>query len=141
LTVPQCISYALNRPAVDSAFIGFDKVSQVDDAVVYFSSSEEALEYTDILSSITGDIAKRCLYCNHCLPCSSRIDIARVSKLYDSAKTTSKNDSLQAEYDSLSVKASACSKCGECMNRCPFGVDIVENMRQASELFCIIIKN
>ena len=38
-------------------------------------------------------------------------------------------------YSRFSVKASACVECGECLARCPFGVDIVARMREAAALF------
>jgi predicted aldo/keto reductase-like oxidoreductase len=33
------------------------------------------------------------------------------------------------------MKASACTECGACMERCPFGVDAIAKMRQAVEWF------
>jgi predicted aldo/keto reductase-like oxidoreductase len=45
------------------------------------------------------------------------------------------SDAIRAEYDALSVKASECLQCGDCMERCPFGVDVITNMEQAVVLF------
>ena len=135
LTVPQCIHYALNRPAVDSVFIGFDKAAQIDDAIQYYNSTAEELDYSDVLNSVTGELTKRCLYCNHCLPCPSQINIGILTKLLDTGVLNGKTESLQAEYDKLDKKASDCIECGVCIKRCPFGIDIVENMRKANEIF------
>ena len=38
-------------------------------------------------------------------------------------------------YESLEVKASACVECGICVERCPFGVDIMAKLQEAVELF------
>ena len=135
MTVPQCLHYALNRPAVGSVVIGFKEAAQLDDALHYYSSDAKDLDCSEILRSVTGDKLKRCLYCNHCLPCSNRIDIGGVTKLLDTAATHGKTSSLSDEYSKLKVKASDCTQCGLCMKRCPFGIDIVENMKKARAMF------
>jgi hypothetical protein len=42
---------------------------------------------------------------------------------------------LRMAYDALAAKASACTECGACTARCPFGVDVIARMRQAVRLF------
>ncbi len=44
-------------------------------------------------------------------------------------------DSLISEYETLSAKASDCTECGVCTERCPFGVNIIANMNQAVNVF------
>jgi hypothetical protein len=38
-------------------------------------------------------------------------------------------------YGRMKVKASECIECRECMDRCPFEVDIIGKMRRAVEVF------
>ena len=38
-------------------------------------------------------------------------------------------------YEGFPVKASACVKCGVCLERCPFDVEIMAKMREAATLF------
>ena len=38
-------------------------------------------------------------------------------------------------YGGFPVKASACVECGECLERCPFDVDIIARMQEAVSLF------
>jgi predicted aldo/keto reductase-like oxidoreductase len=45
------------------------------------------------------------------------------------------SDAVVAQYNALSSKASDCEQCGDCMERCPFDVDVIANMEQAVELF------
>ena len=42
---------------------------------------------------------------------------------------------VRAAYTALPVRASACTECGACSKRCPFGVDVVARMRQAAGVF------
>jgi predicted aldo/keto reductase-like oxidoreductase len=44
-------------------------------------------------------------------------------------------DALQAAYDALPARASDCVQCDACVERCPFGVDVIARMEQAVELF------
>jgi uncharacterized protein len=35
----------------------------------------------------------------------------------------------------LPAPASACLECGDCEERCPFGISVIENMREAATMF------
>jgi len=58
------------------------------------------------------------------------IDIGLVSRLVDTFTPT-----LQARYDALPVKASACTRCGACVKRCPFSVDVLPIIDRAVGLY------
>ena len=135
MTVPQCIHYALNRPAVASVFIGMKDEEQLKDALSYYDTPAKDLDYSSILNSVTGDLKIKCLYCNHCLPCAARIDIGSVTKLLDTGITHGLSDELRDRYARLEVKASACIECGACPPRCPFGIDAMANVKKAAEMF------
>jgi len=75
-----------------------------------------------------------CVYCNHCLPCPVGIDIGMTIRLADTAAYELK-EGIVAEYEALPVKASECNECGECVERCPFGVDIITSMNRAVAIF------
>jgi len=134
MTVPQCLRYALSRPAVAGVLLGYRNVEQVETALAYYTTPEPELDYSEILSSVTGEISPKCLYCNHCLPCASSINIGEVTRLADSA-SLGVSAELKSRYDRLGVKPSACTKCGLCLPRCPFGIDVVANMGKAKGLF------
>ena len=137
LTPVQCIHYALTRPAAASIMAGFSEPKHVLDAVQYETATEEEKDYASILAAAPQHAySKKCMYCNHCKPCPSDIDIAMVNKLYDLAiMQESVPASIKAHYMALEKNASDCIACGGCETRCPFGVDIVEKMAKAKELF------
>lgn len=62
------------------------------------------------------------------------IDVAQVNRLLDEARVLSA-ESLQEAYRALPDPPSACTECGACTPRCPFGVDVVARMREAVALF------
>lgn len=137
LTPVQCIHYALTRPAVASIMAGFSEPKHVLEAVRYETAAEEEKDYASILAAAPQHAySKKCMYCNHCKPCPSDIDIAMVNKLYDLAMMQeSVPSSIKAHYMALEKNASDCIACGGCETRCPFGVDVVERMAKAKELF------
>jgi predicted aldo/keto reductase-like oxidoreductase len=141
LTPGQCIHYALTRPAVSSVLIGCRSRREVEAAVAYLDMSEEERDYTRAISGFKaggkGGFAGNCVYCNHCQPCPAAIDIASVNKYLDIARLD-ENDipaSIALHYRELEAHGSDCIACGSCEKRCPFGVNVMENMREATRLF------
>ena len=135
LTVAQCVHYALSRPAVTSVLLGCKTPQEIYEAVKYFEMSEAELDYTDVLTSV-NTMQGSCVYCNHCQPCPSEIDIAAVNKYLDIAKLDTANiaPSIKSHYQSLAHNGSECTGCGNCEKRCPFGVEIIANMQEADKL-------
>lgn len=136
LTVGQCIHYALSRPAVVSTLIGCKTRDEVMEAVNYLNLTEEQRDYSDALKGLKSTLHAKCAYCNHCLPCPSEIDIAATTRLLDIASLDGKvTPQLRKQYDALRSKASDCIACGSCESRCPFHVNVIENMNKAAALF------
>jgi len=137
LTVPQCIHYALTRPAVVSVLIGCSTPKQVEEAVNYLNASEEERDYSGLVSEFQGSMKGSCVYCNHCLPCPSKINIASVNKYLDIALLDEENipPSIISHYRALEHHGSDCIACGSCEERCPFSVPVAKRMKKAEALF------
>lgn len=137
MTPVQCIHYCLTRPAVASVPVGLASIEQVDAALAYANATDAEKDYSEIIaggprSSIQGS----CMYCGHCAPCTSGIDIAQVNKFVDLAlPQEAVPDTLRDHYMLLDHKASECIECGACEPNCPFGVGIIQKMRTAADLF------
>ena len=134
LTPVQCLSYALSQPAVCTAVPGCHTVAEVQGALAFLKATEEEKDFSAIQRNPMWKVRGNCMYCNHCLPCPVSIDIGTLTKITDTASFVM-NDSVAAEYRALKVKASACTECGECLERCPFGVDVIANMSRAVQVF------
>ncbi len=137
MTPAQCIHYALTRPAVVSTLIGCQSRQQVADAVAYLGTTAEERDYTPIISNYQGDFRGNCVYCNHCQPCPSGIDIAAVNKYLDisQAQPGGVPPSILQHYRALSAHGADCISCGSCESKCPFAVPVIENMAKAVDLF------
>ena len=136
LSVDQLLHYALTRPAVSAVMLGVHKPEEVSRGIQYYEATPEERDYSVVLAGTRQYSAKgRCMYCNHCLPCPAALDIAQVHKYLDMAEYSGGADSIRAHYLSLKHTASECQACGACENRCPFGVNVIDNMKRAAERF------
>ena len=134
LTPAQCLHYSLAQPGVCTVVPGCKTVEQMREALAYLDASDEEKDFSRTISSTKWDIKGSCMYCNHCLPCPVGIDIGATTRLADSAGKGI-TDLIKLKYEQLAVKASECLKCGSCMERCPFGVDVISNMERADSIF------
>lgn len=136
LTPAQCLSYCLDRPAVATVLAGSQTVEEVAINVAAVEASGPERDYTAVLSGAAcANTTGRCMYCNHCLPCPSEIDIAQVNKFLDMALTGGVTESLRDHYRLMSANGADCIGCGSCEANCPFQVPVIERMAKAEEIF------
>lgn len=137
LTPMQCIHYVLTRPAVASAMVGCKTAEEMQTALSYETASPEERDYSEILSHTPKYSLKgKCMYCNHCLPCPKKIDVAQVNKYLDLTEVEGEaTATVKEHYAALSAHASDCIACGSCEKNCPFSVQIIERMKKAKEVF------
>jgi len=137
MTAVQCLHYCLTRPSVSSVMVGVANTEQILAATVYNEASDEEKDYSEVLANApSSSFSGHCMYCGHCAPCSQKIDIAAVNKYLDLALIQEAvPETLKNHYDLLEHHASECIECGRCMKNCPFGVDIINKMNKAIEIF------
>ena len=137
LTVNQCIAYALSRPAVSCVLCGAHSVEQLQECVNYETAPESERDYAPALASFPRISWKgHCMYCSHCQPCPVKIDIATVTKFLNLAQAGKTiPETVREHYRVLEHHAGECIQCGSCERRCPFGVSIRENMKEAHKIF------
>ena len=137
LTVNQCISYALSRPAVCVVLAGAHSAEQLAESAAYCDATPEEKDYASALASFPRvSWVGHCMYCSHCEPCPRFIDIASVTKFLHLAQAQGQiPETVREHYATLDHHAGDCIKCGACEKRCPFGVAIRENMEKAVSVF------
>ena len=141
LTVNQCIHYALTRPGVSVVLAGAHSVEQLLQSLAYEHASEEERDYAAAFAGFPKISWKgHCMYCSHCAPCPVQISVADVTKFLNLAEAGTRSgtpvpETVREHYAVLPHHASECVQCGSCETRCPFGVSIRENMRNAAKVF------
>jgi predicted aldo/keto reductase-like oxidoreductase len=137
MTVSQCIHYALTRPAVASVLLGCKNKAELNDALYYLEANGAERDYSEVIRDFKGTSQCGCLYCNHCQPCPSGIDIAAVTRYADIAELNTLNihPTVIQHYKALDRHGSDCVSCAKCENKCPFGIQASKNMKKAVTLF------
>lgn len=139
LSVNQCLHYALTRPAVATICAGAHSVKELEEALAYETASDEEKDYATALSGFVNvSWTGHCMYCGHCAPCPKNIDVAMVTKFLNLCKAQGTvPETVREHYKVLGHHASECVGCGACEKRCPFGVNVRDNMSAAAKLFGI----
>ena len=133
----QCIHYALTRPAVACVMAGARSMEELEASIAYETAGEEEKDYAAAFASMPKiSWQGHCMYCGHCAPCPRGIDVASVTKFLNLARAQGQvPETVREHYALLPRHAGECVACGACEKRCPFGVPIVENIKQASRVF------
>lgn len=133
LTGYQCIQYALDKPGVLTVLPGVRNVEDVKELLGFFEASPEERDYEILGTFAPREAVGNCVYCNHCQPCPSGLNIGLINKYYDLAMA---GDSMAVDhYGKLEKHASDCIGCGHCDNRCPFHVKQSERMKEMADYF------
>lgn len=137
LTPYQCISYALDRPGVASVFTGAHSLDELRTNLLYADAPDKEKDYAAALATFPRMSWKgHCMYCGHCAPCPSGIDVATVTKLLNLGLVQNTvPETVRGHYAALEHKAGECMQCGSCEQRCPFEVAAMRNMENAAQLF------
>ena len=138
-TPVNLIAYALAQNGVSTVVPGCTKPQEINEILSYCTAAVAEIDYSHAVSKSRWRVTGNCLYCNHCLPCSFDINIAEVNRLFDSFihNTGTGTENIRDKYLALPVKASVCTGCRTCMERCPFNVDVVDRMKRSAEFFGI----
>lgn len=133
ITPAQCLSYVLSLP-VSTMVPGPKTLAEYQATLRYLEATDAERDYRPVVANLHEYLAGQCVYCHHCLPCPQGIEVGWVLWYVDQARG-GVSDDLRSWYAGFPVKASACVECGECVERCPFDVDILARLRQAVEIF------
>ena len=75
-----------------------------------------------------------CRRCMHCEPCPQGIAIYHIIELGQKVTLPQVAGLMREIYEAMPVKADACAECGECEDRCPYHLPVMELLRQAHRL-------
>lgn len=136
-TPVQCLNYALTRPAVASVMVGCRSIPELDQSLSWCDAEDDAKDYSTVLAGLDHFTwSGHCMYCGHCAPCPEEIRVSEVFRYYNLATSHSQiPETVREHYRLLEHHAGECIGCGQCEQRCPFGVSIRQDMRKVAELF------
>ena len=150
----EALRYPLSLP-IDIMVSGFNTVDMLEEdlkiAEGFKPMSNEEKEEIFNKNPIFGNYV--CRQCNLCLPCPEGIDIPKIflyegwydrqlrDRVIRNAPDFALRDRLRFWFDNrekakkayseLDIKADACTKCGECISKCPYSIDIISKLDNA----------
>ena len=135
------LRWVLNRPEVSCVLSGMSTVQQVKENIAFASldhlNSIDAAEmklYAEARQFYRQRTRVDCTQCGYCMPCSQKIPISFILELYNDACVYNSTEDSQWMYR-VFVKpenqADQCTECGECEDKCPQNVPIMDSLKNA----------
>lgn len=132
----QCLHYVLSQPGVSTTVPGIKNVQELKENLHYFKATEEEKDYTSLMLDFKDYFPGQCVYCNHCLPCPSEIDVGNLNRMIDIALNDLSNSTRKIEnLEEILIISDKCIECGVCSERCPFNVDVVLKINNFKALY------
>jgi len=129
--------FLLNVPGV-VPFVGIEKPEEIEEIVeIEKNLTPLTKAEQDEIKRIVDEIGDRfCRRCRYCLPCPEGIIIPLLNNLvtflrHDSAEQCFGDGIVAKTVD----KARSCTECGECEERCPYDLPIIEMNRDNVKLY------
>ncbi len=137
------LQWVWNQPEVSLLLSGMSAMQQVMENVASAErSAPGTLTETDL--ALIGKVRAAyqllspipCTNCKYCMPCPNGVNIPGIFEIYNSALMYGNLESARATYHWVGKEhqADRCIECGECEEKCPQGISIIEWLKKAHEL-------
>jgi uncharacterized protein len=142
--VAGSLRYVLGNPNVSLVIPGMQAVHEIRENVTVGEeytplSADEQQQLMRLIARQKGDYRYEqvCLRCGYCKPCTVGIDIPAVFKAGDMLAAYSENLHHVAleVWESLEVSPDECVECGQCLEKCPAGINIPEQLKRVTTAF------
>lgn len=138
------LRWVLNRPEVSCVLSGMSSVEQVKANIEFASQDhrdtltrDELVLYEQARGIYESRTKVACTQCGYCMPCARKIPISFILELYND---TCMYDAVEDSRWSYRVfvkpenRADQCTQCGECEEKCPQHIEIMDALKEAHRL-------
>ena len=113
---------------------GIQKIEELDE---FLSYDENTVLTSDLEKDIENDRKELgvnfCRGCAYCMPCPEEINISSCARMSLWVRRFPSEPYLTKDYQEMMEKINQCSECYECVDKCPYELDIPELMRENYE--------
>jgi len=114
---------------------GVQREHELDEFISYFENTPSMTG--DILKSIENDrkelIGNFCRACGYCMPCPAGIEINNCARMSQLIRRSPSAGWLSPESQAMMMNIENCLECGQCMSKCPYGLNTPKLLRQNLE--------
>jgi hypothetical protein len=137
------LRWVWNHPEVAVTLSGMNSLEQVMENIKYANYSQPnnlSLKEREIIERVRDAYRSLnpvpCTACRYCVPCPNGVDIPRVFEFYNEAVTYNDVSRRRFMYGDKNMikneqRADMCTKCGQCLDKCPQKIDIPEMLEKA----------
>jgi len=133
------LQWLWNQPEISVVLSGMSSIEQVEENLASAGKSavgsltpEEMELVAQVRRSYRAMGSVPCTGCNYCMPCPNGVDIPENFRFYNQSAMYCRFEQTRTEYEygwaSLGLRASACTSCRQCEQRCPQRILISEWM-------------
>ncbi|MHA2395364.1 MAG: aldo/keto reductase, partial [Candidatus Thorarchaeota archaeon] len=142
------LKFVLSNPNVSVALSGMGTEEMLDDNLS-ITSKEDYNQLTEKEKDSIDSIATRfkelcdniCTGCKYCQPCPNEVNISFIFEALQQYQIYGDRDQAKLYYSVIGKNpwapgkdATACEECGECLEKCPQGIEIIEQLKNAHEI-------
>ena len=128
------MKFILNNENISVVIPGMESIDQIIENNRIINEEltvQEKKEIDEVRKKYTNNFCRRCGYC---MPCAIGINIPLAFLCDGYYQRYNLKEWALTRYNSMKVKASSCIKCGECIKKCPYGLNIPEKLAAVAQL-------
>lgn len=136
VTAEQALRFVLANENVDVAIPGMMKLQEVEENA-RIGENLPSMTYEEkrrLIEAVEALGRSFCRGCGYCQPCPQGIRIPIILRQLAYAKQYGLLEWARGRYRMVEVKADACVECGSCMEKCPYGLNVPEMLREAHRI-------
>ena len=116
----------LNHPELPpSEILSFEESPPALDKAMWKTIEEDRAE-------LAGDF---CRACGYCLPCPAEIPIPMAARMHLLLRRAPWRNFVTSEWREKMSRIENCTDCGQCKERCPYGLDTPRLLRKAYDYY------
>ena len=142
------LKFVLSNPNVSVALSGMGSEEMLDDNIS-ITSRDDYDKISKIEKESIDSIATRfkelcdniCTGCKYCQPCPNDVNISFIFEALQRYQIYGDRDQAKRDYSVIGKMpwapgkdALACEECGECLEKCPQSIEIIEQLKNAHEV-------
>lgn len=139
--VPElALRFVLSNPNVTIALSGMSTIQQVEENVATAAdpvslTEEDQQAINEHLERLRNMADLYCSGCGYCMPCANDVNIPHIFATYNTARVYGLWESARNAYAKIgdAKSAKACIQCGQCEEKCPQNIKIMEELAKAHE--------
>ncbi len=140
------LRFVLSNSAVSVAMSGMNTVEMVDENAATAGLDTPLTDAEREAVAAALEEKKRladlyCTGCNYCMPCPEGVAIPHIFSLMNTCRLSGLTDWARRRYAPLGpdhrrkwMNASACTECGECEEKCPQNIEIIEQLKECHQV-------